>query len=178
MRRKSEYDQTKLTQAATNKTVVSAYADAFPIEQVKFRFAKFEQADNFIDIYLSFEDTLRVCQDIKSGKLFKDMLNSQYPIQISFGGSVKEGVVESRSVTFGLKDNKVYLNAQKGPGKTSTTGAIIPVGKPTNAISVGVNVDDFKGMFLYIEACIHAYLPSLVTHLVDIAEENRKKFTK
>ena len=91
MRRKNEYDASKLTQVATNKTVMSAYVDAFPIEQVKLRFAEFANASDVIDIYLSFEDALRITQDIKSGKLFKDMQNSQYPIQISFGGSSKEG---------------------------------------------------------------------------------------
>ena len=99
MKRKTEYDATKLTQVATNKAVMSVYVDAFPIEQVRLRFAEFEDAKNTIDIYLSFEDVLRIVQDIKSSKIFKDMQSSQYPIQISFGGSVKDGKVESRSIS-------------------------------------------------------------------------------
>ena len=95
MKRKTEYDATKLTQVATNKAVMSVYVDAFPIEQVRLRFAEFEDAKNTIDIYLSFEDVLRIVQDIKSSKIFKDMQSSQYPIQISFGGSVKDGKVEA-----------------------------------------------------------------------------------
>ena len=175
MRRKNEYDATKLTQVATNKTVMSVYVDAFPIEQVKLRFAEFEDAKNIIDIYLSFEDVLRIVQDIKSSKIFKDMQNSKYPIQISFGGSVKDGKIESRSITFGMQNNKIYINAQKGPGKTTNTGAIILDGQPTKKISVGMTIDDFKGVFLYTEAGINAYLPTLVGQLVETAEKNRKK---
>ena len=178
MRRKNEFDASKLTQVATNKTVMSAYVDAFPIEQVKFRFAEFENAGDFIDIYLAFEDVLRITQDIKSGKLFKDMQSSEYPIQISFGGSVKGDVVESRSITFGMQKDKIYVNAQKGPGKTTSTGAIMPNGAPTKKVSVGMSIDAFKGMFLYVEAGINAYLPYLVKDLVRVAEENRQKYSK
>ena len=178
MRRKNEYDASKLTQVATNKTVMSAYVDSFPIEQVKLRFAEFENASDFIDIYLSFEDTLRITQDIKSGKLFKDMQNSQYPIQVSFGGSVREGQVESRSITFGMQGDKIYVNAQKGPGKQTNTGAIMPAGAPSKKVSVGMSIDAFKGTFLYIEAGINAYLPYLIKDLVRVAEENRQKFSK
>ena len=178
MRRKNEYDASKLTQVATNKTVMSAYVDAFPIEQVKLRFAEFADASNVIDIYLSFEDALRITQDIKSGKLFKDMQASQYPIQISFGGSSREGQVESRSMTFGMQGDKVFVNAQKGPGKLSSTGAILPAGTPSKKVSVGMSIDAFKGTFLYIEAGINAYLPYLIKDLIKVAEENRNKNQK
>lgn len=174
MRRKTEFDETKLTQVATNKTVMSIYVDAFNIEQVKMRFAEFEDAKNIIDIYIKFEDFLRIVQDIKSSKIFKDMQSSPYPIQISFGGSIKEGMVESRSISFGMKGDKIYINAQKGPGKTTNTGAIIPDGQPTKKISVGMSIDDFKGIFLYTEAGIHAYLVRFVNKLVDTAEKNRQ----
>lgn len=176
MKRKTEFDKSKLTQVATNKTVVSVYVDSFPIEQVKFRFAEFENAKEVVDIYLGFEDTLRIVQDIKSGKLFKDMQASQYPLQISFGGSIRDGKVESRQLTFGMQTDKVYINAQKGPGKTTSTGAIMPDGAPSKKISVGMPIDSFKGLFLYIEAAINAYMPYLIKELVSAAEENRKKY--
>ena len=183
MRRKNEYDQSKLTQVATNKAVVSAYVDAFPIEQVQLRFAEFANAKDVIDIYLSFEDALRVVQDMKTGKLIQAIRLAQYPLQISFGGTNKEGKVESRSMTIGLQEDKedptktkIYVNAQKGPGKTTSTGAIIPAGQPARKISVGMSINDFKGMFLYIEAAINAYLPYLVKDLVHAAEEQRKKY--
>ena len=182
MRRNSEFDKTKLTQVATNKTVASAYVDAFPIEQVKFRFAEFKNAKEFIDVYLSFEDALRITQDIKSGKLFKDMQKEPYPITLSHGGRNEgEGVV-SRSISAGIQINeqdstktKVYLNAQKGPGKETETGAVLPAGPPTKKVSVGMSVDAFKGMFLYIEAGINAYMPYLIKDLVRVAEERRQK---
>ena len=174
MKRKTEYDATKLTQVATKKSVMTVYVDAFKIEQVKIKFAEFEDAKNTIDIYLSFEDTLRIVQDIKSGKLFRDMQNSQYPIQIAYGGSLKDGKLESRSLSFGMQNDKIYANAQKGPGKATSTGAIILDGQPTKKVSVGMTIDAFKGLFLYTEAGIHAYLPTFVGNLVDIANENRK----
>lgn len=178
MRRKTEYDATKLTQVATKKSVMTVYVDAFKIEQVKIKFAEFEDAKNTIDIYLGFEETLRIVQDIKSGKIFRDMQNAQYPIQISYGGSMKDGALESRSLTFGMQNDKIFVNAQKGKGKATNTGAIILDGQPTKKVSVGMSIDAFKGLFLYTEAAINAYLPTLVGRLVAIAEENRQKNSK
>lgn len=173
MRRKTEFDATKLTQVATNVSAMSVYVDAFPIEQVKFRFAEFKNANEFIDIYLSFEDTLRIVQDIKSSKIFKDMKAAQYPINISFGGTVRGDQVESRVISFGMQEDKIYINAQKGPGKTTHTGAIKPSAPPIKKVSVGMSIDSFKSTFLYIEAGINAYLPTLITKLVDTAEQRR-----
>ena len=176
MRRKTKFDQTKLTQVATNKTVLGVYVDSFPIEMVKLRFAEFEGEKNSIDIYLSFEDALRITQDIKSGKFFKDLQNSQYPIYLSRGGTVKDGQAISRAITAGMKADKVYLNAQLGPGKVIDTGAILPDGQPTKKVSVGMSVDHLKGLFLYMESGINAYMPYLIKDLVKAAEENRQKY--
>ncbi len=106
------------------------------------------------------------------------MQNSQYPIPMSFGGSKKDGKLESRGITFGMQNDKVFINAQKGPGKETGSGAIILDGPPTKKISVGMSIDAFKGMFLYTEAGIHAYLVTLVNRLVETAEENRQKNSK
>lgn len=177
MRRKNEFDETKLTQVATNKSVMSVYVDSFPIEKVKLRFAEFETAKDIIDVYISFEEALRIAQDIKSGRLFKQMQTSQRPVQVTFGGSMKDGQVESRSLTFGMMGEKIFINAQKGPGKTTDTGAIIPDGPPTKKVSVGMSADTFKEIFIYTEAGINAYLPELIKGLVAKAEENRSKWT-
>lgn len=173
MRRKTKYDMSKLTQVANNKSVVSVYVDAFPIEQVKFKFAEFENASNSIDIYLSFEEVLRLTQDCKSGKLFKDATSNQYGLQIAFGGSIKNGTPESRVLGLKMSGDKVYLNAQKGKGKQNSTGAILPDGSPDVKVSVGMTIDTFKGMMLYTESAINAYLVPFINYMVKIAEENR-----
>lgn len=179
MKRTSEFDKTKLTQVANNKSVVAVYVDPFPIEMIKLRFAEFENAQNSVSIYLSFEDTLRIAEDVKSGKIFKDIQSSNYPIQVTHGGTPANRAnradhkAEARLMTFGMQKDKVYVNAQSGPGKELSTGFIQPDGNPENKISVGMSIEDFRGMFIYTAAAINAYLPTLVNQLVSTAEKNR-----
>jgi hypothetical protein len=176
MRRKNEYDASKLTQVATNKTVVSVYVDSFPIEKVKFRFVEFANSSNAVDIYLNFEDIFRITQDIRSGRLFKDIQDSPYPIWLQEygGGPSKDGTI-SRRLSVGMKNDRVFLNSQSGPGKVSSTGSITPNGDPTSKVSVGMTINDFKKLFLYTEAGVNAYLPHLIDDLIAAAEEQRSK---
>lgn len=181
MKRTSDFDKTKLTQVANNKSVVAVYVDSFPIEMVKFRFAEFENAQNSVSIYLSFEDTLRIAEDVKSGKIFKDIQGSSYPIQVTHGGTPAaranraDHKAEARLMTFGMQKDKIYVNAQSGPGKELQTGFIQPDGAPENKISVGMSIEDFRGMFIYTAAAINAYLPAIVRQLVTAAEQARNK---
>ena len=181
MRRVSEFDKSKLIEISSKKSVANIYVNAFPIEQVQVRIATYGPPQQFIDIFIDFAEFLRITQDVKSGKLFKDLEKSNQQIVLARGGTPasrskrEDGQAESRTLTIGLMNNAIFLNASSGPGTSTETGAITPSGAPDKKVSASMSIDDCKKLFLYTEAAIQAYLPTIVNQLVNYANSQRNQ---
>ena len=117
MRRKTTYDQSKLISVSSKNSVVDLLIDAFPIEQVKLRFATYGQNSQFIDIYMDFSKFLMHAQDVKTGKFFNDLANSPSPKVLARGGSSSsnrpDGKPESRILS--VSNCKTEARGQGGP---------------------------------------------------------------
>jgi len=180
MRRKTVYDLSKLISVSSKNSVVDLLVDAFPIEQVKLRFATYGQNSQFIDIYMDFSKFLLIAQDVKSGKFFNDLANSSTGKVIARGGSTssnrQDGKPEARILNVSMSQNKnLFFNAQTGPGKLNQTGLIMPDGAPDKKIDAMMNIDQCKELFIYGEKAIEAYMPSLVNKLIADYQANRQQ---
>lgn len=176
MDRTNQYEKGKIFKASTNKVVTNVYCDAFPIEKVRFQNASYEDKTS-ISCYLDFSTISRLAADATSGRIFKLIEEDQYKkYTVSMGGTKngKDGKPVSRMMTLGLSGDKIFINMQEGPGKLSSTGAIMPDGTPTSKISVGMSKDDFREMMMYTHDWVSAYLGPLVHRLVKETSEERK----
>ena len=180
MKRKTEFDESKIYQVSTKEQVISANLDSFGIEKVHFKLFEYTSKKN-IDIYVDFATISLIANDINSGRLFKHASDIGY-YQIVINGVPKaknrNDKPESRrlNVMLGQFKNgspKIYLNGSVGNGKVTETGAIIPNGEPDTKISVGMTYEDFCKLFLYTHDVVCAYLPRMVIDMVKNAEENR-----
>ena len=179
MNRDDQFEKFKVFKASTNKVVTNVYMDAFPIEKVRFQNASYEEKTN-ISCYLDFSTVARVAADATSGRIFKLIEEDQYHrYTLSMGGTKKgaDGKPVSKTMYLGMANDKVFINMTEGPGKLSSTGAIMPDGQPTKKISVGMSKDDFREMFIYAHDCVNAYLGPMIHKLVKESEEERKKNT-
>ena len=176
MDRTDKFEKGKIYKAATNKVVTNVYMDAFPIEKVRFQNAEFGNENKSISCYIDFSTISRLAADVASGRVFKKMDEDQYHrYTISRGGTTQgEHGPISRVMYLGRSGDKIFINMSEGPGKLSETGAIMPDGKPTKEVSVGMNIDDFREMIIYTHDCVCAYLGPMVHKLVRELEEDRK----
>ena len=72
MKRKTEFDESKIYQVSTSAQVISAYLDSFGIEKVHFRMFEYESKKN-IDIYVDFATISLIANEISTGRLFKQV---------------------------------------------------------------------------------------------------------
>ena len=176
MNREDKFEKAKIFKASTNKVVTNVYMDAFPIEKVRFQNASYEDKKS-ISCYLDFSTVARIAADATSGRIFKLIEEDQYHrYTVSMGGTKngKDGKPVSRMMYLGMSGDKLFINMQEGPGKLSSTGAIMPDGQPTLKVSVGMSKDDFREMFIFTHDCVNAYLGPMIHRLVKESEEERK----
>ena len=184
MRRKNALDNSKLIQISSKNSVIDVYVDAFPIERVKFRIADYNSPQTSIDIFMEFSDFLKVAHDAKTGDLFKMMAANKQQLIIARGGTSpqkanrSDGNAESRIMSLGMLNDKIYFNASLGAGTTTDTGLIKPLGQPEKKVSAMMTIGDAKKLFIYTEAAINAYLPTIVNKLVEAGQKNRGDFLK
>jgi hypothetical protein len=174
----------KVTQVSTNVAVMSTWVSAFEIEQVKFQFFNYDTKER-IDIYVSFEDWMRLTEDIRSGIIFKQIEASGNSFKATMGGSARstkyDGEPESRILTLGTSKNKkgetvVYFNATSGKATIGKTGLLMPDGAPDQKIVVGSSIKDMKNLFLYTDAMIRAYLAKFVHTLIKNDKDVREEY--
>ena len=180
MNRDDKFEKGKIYKASTNKVVCNVYMDSFPIEKVRFQNASYEDGSN-ISCYVDFTKIPRLAADVASGRIFKKIEEDQYHrYTVTMGGKEdgKDGKPESRIMYLGMKDDKIYVNMQKGPGKKSSTGLIMPDGQPTTKISVGMGIEEFREMILATHDWVNAYLGPLVHRLVKECEDARNNASK
>ena len=183
MKRKNALDSSKLLQISSKNSVIDVYADSFPIEQVKFRIADYNTPQTSIDIYMDFSEFLKIAFDVKNGEIFR-ALDGGKQIIIARGGTPanrarrQDGKAEARQMSLGMSNGKIYWNASLGAGNASQTGLIMPAGAPEKKVSAMMTVADFKRLIIYTEAAINAYLPTIVSSLVDAAQKTREEFMK
>jgi len=184
MRRKNALDSSKLIQVSSKNSVIDVYVDAFPIERVKFRIADYGTPQTSIDIFMEFSDFLKVAHDCRTGELFNIVRNSKQPVVITRGGSPAERAnrpdhkAESRILSLGMLNDKIYFNASVGPGNATETGLIMPAGPADKKVSAMTTIGDCKKLIFYTEAAINAYLPTIVNKLVEASEKTRQEFLK
>ena len=139
---------------------------------------------NEIDIYLTFEQFLRISYDILDSQslikaIQKDKMDaqakgSQYPQQriLTQGGTSAESLAQKgKSRPDGMSESRVLkifagnklpimFQAEKGPGETDSKGLIIPrYGfKPEQKVMMGLSADDAKELFLITREEIRAFI--------------------
>ena len=181
MKRKTEFDESKIYQVSTSAQVISAYLDSFGIEKVHFRMFEYESKKN-IDIYVDFATISLIANEISTGRLFKQASEKGY-YQLVINGIPKaknrNDMPESRRLSVALSKAKngsvkIYLNGAVGNGEVTETGAIKPKGEPDTKISVGMTYEEFCKLFLYTHDVVRAYLPRMVIDMVKQAEINRE----
>lgn len=180
MNRNDQYERFKITKVSTNKVVTNVYMDAFPIEKVRFQNAQYETKQS-LDVYIDFAQVALLANDAASGRLFKMIEasnNHQMTIHMAGTKSSKNynGRPESRILSLGMSGDKIFINMSAGPGKLSSTGAIMPDGPQDRKISVGMTTDDFRRMMIYTHDCVNAYLASMIPQLVFESEQNRANY--
>jgi len=188
-RTENDFEKIKITKASTNKVACNLYYDSFGIEKIKIQ--NFDYASKqSIDSYIDFEDVIRIAADCMSGKIIKDIEkaqaeNKQYSLGYkgSKSSSIYDGKPESRQITFGLSGGKVYINMTRCEGVVDPeNGTIKPNATRDKSkdlkLSVGVDVDKFRAMFLYADAWIKAYLSREVPLLYDEVDQKRKENSK
>lgn len=180
MNRNDQFERFKITKASTNKVVTNVYMDSFPIEKVRFQNVQYESKAS-IDVYLDFPQVALLAADAASGRLFKQIDaagKNGYTVQMAGTKSSKNygGRPESRILSLGISGDKIFINMSAGPGKLSSTGAIMPDGPQDRKISVGMTIDDFRKMMVYTHDCVNAYLASMIPQLVFESEQNRANY--
>lgn len=180
MNRNDSFERFKVTKVSTNKVVTNVYMDAFPIEKVRFQNAQYETKTS-LDVYLDFSQVALLATDAASGRLVKQLeATPDHKLTIQMAGTAKSknynGQPESRILSLGMAGDKIFVNMSAGPGKLSSTGAIMPNGAPDRKVSVGMTIDDFRRMMVYTHDCVNAYLASMIPQLVFESEQNRANY--
>lgn len=180
MNRNDPYERFKITKVSTNKVVTNVYMDAFTIEKVRFQNANYETKQS-IDVYLDFSQVSLLAADAISGRLFKQIdAAEKHQLTVQMAGTKNSknynGQPESRILSLGLMGDKIFINMSAGPGKLSSTGAIMPNGPQDRKISVGMTIDDFRRMMSYTHDCVNAYLTQMIPQLVFESEQNRQNY--
>lgn len=177
MNRENSFEKYKIFKVSTNKVVTNVYLDAFGIEKVRFQNASYETKQS-IDCYLDFADVALLAEDARSGRLIKKIQASGKPMTIQMGGTKHsknyDGQPESRIMSLGIANDKIFINMVAGPGRLGETGLIIPNGHSDKKISVGMSIDDFRKMMIFAHDCVNAYLSNMINTLVYESEQDRK----
>ena len=179
MNRKDKFEKIKITKASTNKVCCNVYFDSFGIEKVRIQNSNYEQKTS-IDCYLDFEEIALIAADVTTGRLIKELDAGQKTISMGGSKSSKNynGAPESRIISLGKSGDKVFINMSRGKGKTTSTGAIAPDGTPDLKISVGMDVNKFRSMFIYTNNWINAYLAHFTNKLVKECEADRAAYNE
>lgn len=175
--RTDKYEKGKITKAATNKVVTNVYFDSFPIEKVRFQNSNFKDKSS-IECYVDFEDVALLATDVASGRLFKELEAGQKTITMGGSKSSKrfDGAPESRVMSLGRVEDKIFVNMTAGRGKIGDTGLIIPDGAPDKKISVCIPIEKFRAMIIYTNQCVMGYLPHMVNSIVSELEADRAAY--
>lgn len=185
----NEFEKIKIASVSTNKAACNLYYDSFGIEKVRIQNFSYDQKVG-IDSYIDFEDVLRIATDCMTGKIFKDIEkaaaeNKQY--SLGYKGSKSspnyDGKPESRQITFGLSNGKIFINMIRCEGiRDPEKGTIKPAPDRDKSkdlkISVSAEIDKFRAMFLYADAWVKAILAREVPLLYDEADAKRKENNK
>lgn len=67
---------------------------------------------------------------------------------------------ESRVLRINTKEDKVYFQLSRGPGKPTTTGAIMPNGPATDSVNVGMTINEARKMAYAVLEHMTAYAVS------------------
>lgn len=186
MDRSNKFNKYKIYQASTNKVGLNVYMDSFGIEKVRLQAQLYDKSlpkdKRSVSCYMNFEEFGVLKADCDSGRIFKKIQDAgDYGYILSRGGTTKSKVyengIESRIITLKLKNDKLFMNLSRGQGKKSSTGAIMPDGKPD--LVIGVPLDPAVFRALLIESClnIQAYRSMLIPKLVAEAQAERENGT-
>ena len=180
-RNKSPFELRKIAQVSTNKVGIATYMDAFddPLEKVRFQAVEYATGKT-IQAYIDFGDFLRIADDIKTGRLFRKMDETKQQETLSMGGSVNSseynGEPESRIISLGKMNDKIFINISRGHGKLGSTGLIMPDGQPDMKLSVGMSIDDCRSFFILTDAFVRAFLAGHVSKLMNAIRRDNAKF--
>lgn len=188
---------------------VEILLDAFPIERVHLKFvsynAKRQAGDRIsgdVDIYIPFSRFLALVHDLYEGdrslavSLAKASRENDSPAPwfeiVAQGGtsaadlarksrSRADGACEARVLKIGVGSKlPVLLKAEKGAGRQSGTGLIVPTfgAKPDVAIMVGLSAMDAKELFLTARAYIEAYIASGIAERISLVQKGWQDWQK
>jgi len=121
-----------------------------------------------IPIYMNFSEFRVFAQDMLSGRYSKLAEAKQNPIVQYLKGTSEErlkaqnrerpdGKAESRKFTLSPSAKGFFFTAELGPGESTETGMIKPVGKPEKKVSIPLDGQQAKELVLTTLAAMDAY---------------------
>lgn len=181
MKRDNDFEMSRIAKASTSKVVVETHMDSFNIEKVSIRAVEYATG-KMVQAYLDFDDFLLISQDVKSGRMFKELASAGQNKTLSMGGTANSknynGMPESRIIALGMSGEKVFLTLSMGRGKLNQTGLIQPDGQPDLKLTVAMTVDDCRKFFITTEAFVNAYLVTLVSKQMKQIAQKREEYNR
>lgn len=180
-RNDSPFELRKIAQISSNKVGIATYMDAFddPLEKVRIQAVEYSSGKT-IQAYIDFGDFLRIAEDVKTGRIFRKLDETGKQETLSMGGTVKssnyDGNPESRIISIGKMNDKIFINITRGRGKLGPTGLIIPDGQPDLKLSASTTIDGCRSFFILTEAFVHAFLASHVGKLMKMIRQDSAQF--
>lgn len=173
-RTENDFEKMKLTKASTNKAACNMYLDSFGIGKVRIQNFDYD-SKNSIECYLDFEELALLATDCMTGKLMKELDGGQKILGMKGSAKSKNynGAPESRILSIGKSNDKIFVNMTRGKGKLGDKGQIMPDGQPDLKLSVGMPVDKFRSMMIYSYDCVKAYLVNNINKTYKEVEEAR-----
>lgn len=131
----------------TDKNLIEIVS-AFEIDKVKIGFRTFNNENekgskllSKVDFYLSIPEFELLCHNLLTGFVLKT--DNYEPI---YKGSERDGAIMSRALSFAKARVGLFFTACEGPGRKTSTGAVIPLYKndvPTK-ISIPLKTEEVK----------------------------------
>jgi hypothetical protein len=150
---------------ATNKNFLNIY-DALRIGKIRWEVAGYDKASGHqtgrASAWLDVDD-LRLLAHLITTRTFKDVLpKGRFE---SFGGSERDGAVESRTLVVEWDPGEggrfagypYRVTITNGPGVRSATGAVQPKGEPTSRQSMRLPEADCMKILLAVQAYLTAW---------------------
>lgn len=176
-----QYENHQIHRIDGKSKFVESLDRCFEIGKVTFNFVEYDDkkavGDRIISripIYMDFPEFRRFAQDMLSGRFAKMAEQKVNPIdQFLKGTSIErlkaqnrertDGKAESRKFTLSPSAKGFFFTAEMGPGESTDTGLIKPLGKPEKKVSIPMNGNQAKELILSTLAALDAYETSKAT---------------
>lgn len=140
----------------TNKDLIEI-VEAYSINKIKIGFRNYNsnadkgsKISNSVDFYMSISEFELLCHNLLSGNIIS-RLNKGESIPVYYKGSTRDGSIYARTLSISKSNKGVFVTATEGPGEKTTTGAVKPLYKMSDApqkVSISLDTEEIKNFAL------------------------------